>query len=120
MSLGILGAALFYGDGMITRGLGAVSCWKDSKSLIRASRNGSADRGRRSLLALHGATARHGKMGAAFGPVMLVWFIAIAVLGLTSLVQTPEIIAAVNPTYAVGFFAGGCWHSWRWGRSSFV
>ncbi len=51
---------------------------------------------------------RHGtgKMGAAFGPVMFIWFIAIAILGIVSIAQTPEILAAINPSYAVVFFTG--------------
>ena len=107
MSLGILGAALFYGDGMITPAVSVLSAVEGLEIVDSGLTQWVVPIAVVILIGLF-MVQRHGtgKMGAAFGPVMLVWFIAIAVLGLTSLVQTPEIIAAVNPTYAVGFFAG--------------
>ena len=61
------------------------SCWAAAKS------------------ALHGTgTAR---IGAVFGPVMVVWFLTLGVLGLSEIVTQPGVLAAVSPSYAVRFFA---------------
>jgi KUP system potassium uptake protein len=45
------------------------------------------------------------RVGTLFGPIMLLWFSAIAVLGVLSIVQTPHILFAINPLYAVRFLA---------------
>lgn len=107
MSLGILGAALFYGDGMITPAMSVLSAvgglevaapgltdWVVPLSLI--------------ILIPLFFVQRHGtgKIGHAFGPVMLLWFFTIAVFGLMSLSQTPAVLAALNPEYALSFFVG--------------
>src|SRR5262249_36978481 len=45
-------------------------------------------------------------VGAIFGPIMLVWFVTIAVLGIVEIAQAPEILAALNPWYGVRFLTG--------------
>jgi len=45
-----------------------------------------------------------GGVGAAFGPIMLVWFLVIALLGVNALMQRPDVLRAVNPYYAIAFF----------------
>src|SRR5512134_1790638 len=47
------------------------------------------------------------KVGAIFGPVMLVWFVSIAVLGIRGIAANPSILRAVSPAYAMGFRASG-------------
>ena len=54
----------------------------------------------------HKGTAR---VGATFGPVMTVWFLVIAGLGIASIVQTPGVLVALDPRYAIGFFLRDGW-----------
>lgn len=107
MGLGILGAALFYGDGMITPAVSVLSAVEGLELVDPGLTPWVVPIAVVILVALF-MVQRHGtgKMGAAFGPVMFIWFVTIAVLGLVSLVQTPEIVAAINPMYAVSFFSG--------------
>lgn len=107
MSLGILGAALFYGDGMITPAVSVLSAVEGLELVDPGLTSWVVPIALVILVGLF-MVQRHGtgKMGAAFGPVMLVWFVTIAILGFSSLIQTPEILAAINPKYAVSFFAG--------------
>ena len=50
------------------------------------------------------------KVGAVFGPVMLLWFLVLGLLGFFSIVKTPEILYALNPYYAFKFFQHHGWH----------
>ena len=45
------------------------------------------------------------RVGTAFGPIMLVWFVTIAILGIRSIAATPSVLQAINPAYGVQFFA---------------
>lgn len=107
MGLGILGAALFYGDGMITPAVSVLSAVEGLELVDPGLDTWVVPIAVAILIALF-MVQRHGtgKMGMAFGPVMFVWFVCIAVLGFASVVQTPEIIGAINPYYAYGFFVG--------------
>lgn len=104
IGLGLFGAALLYGDGIITPAisvLGAVEglsvatpTFEDWVVPIAAL-----------ILTILFWVQRHGtsRVGAVFGPVMLLWFVCIAVLGLRGIVLHPDVIRAVNPEYAVRF-----------------
>ncbi len=107
MSLGILGAALFYGDGMITPAVSVLSAVEGLELVDPGLAEWIVPIALVILIGLF-MVQRHGtgKIGVAFGPVMIVWFITIAILGFSSLIQSPEILAAINPKYAVGFFTG--------------
>ena len=102
---GIFGAALFYGDGVITPAisvLGAVEGLQiaapklDRYVVVIA------------LVILVGmfALQRHGThaVGKAFAPVMTVWFLVLAVLGVHQIAQYPDVLYALNPWYALRFF----------------
>ena len=110
--LGIFGAALFFGDGMITppitvlgavEGLEVVSPlfkqWVVPISLV--------------ILAGLFAFQRFGtaKVGRAFGPIMIAWFLAIASIGTYNIVQHPIVLKAMNPYWAWHFFATHNWHA---------
>ncbi|RPI77197.1 MAG: hypothetical protein EHM45_10060 [Desulfobacteraceae bacterium] len=103
---GILGAGLIYGDGIITPAISVLSAieglevaTKAAKPLIipltcvilfllfMVQRRGTAD------------------IGKVFGPIMLVWFATIAVLGFNEILQNPQILKAIHPWYAYNFFA---------------
>lgn len=107
MGLGIVGAALFYGDGMITPAVSVLSAVEGLELVEPGLDTWVVPIAVAILIALF-MVQRHGtgKMGMAFGPIMFVWFVCIAVLGVASVVQTPEIIGAINPYHAYEFFAG--------------
>lgn len=107
MSLGILGAALFYGDGMITPAVSVLSAVEGLELAVPSLTDWVIPIALVILIGLF-LIQRHGtgKMGAAFGPVMFVWFVCIAALGLVSIIQTPEVIGAINPIHAYHFFTG--------------
>lgn len=106
LGLGVFGAALFYGDSMITPAVSVLSA-VEGLELVAP---GLADLVVPiTLVVLVGLfmAQRFGtqRVGAAFGPVMLVWFVVIGLLGLNSVVQTPEILRAISPTYAITWAA---------------
>ena len=106
MVFGVIGAALFYGDGMITP---AVSVLSAVEGLEVAAPSLAAFVIPISLVLLVGlfVSQRFGthRIGAIFGPIMLFWFAIIGLLGLVSLLQTPEVLRSISPTYAVQFIA---------------
>lgn len=107
MGLGILGAALFYGDGMITPAISVLSAVQGLEVVAPGLSSLVVPVSLVVLVALFLAQQfGTGRVGMAFGPIMVVWFLAIGLLGLFSLVQTPEVLAAIAPTYAVSFFIG--------------
>ncbi len=105
IAVGLLGAALLYGDGMITP---AISVLSAVEGLTIVSDGFQPVVVPLSVLILVGIFLgqRFGTalVGRIFGPVTLLWFIAIAALGLREIAQGPAILQAVNPWYAVRFF----------------
>jgi len=109
MVMGLFGAALLFGDGTITPAISVLSAveglsvesTKLSPLVIPITVG--------ILLALF-SVQKFGtaKIGALFGPVMLVWFLVLAILGVGAIVHYPGVFAAVNPIYAAKFmFANG-------------
>jgi KUP system potassium uptake protein len=105
ISVGLFGAALLYGDGMITPAISVLGA-------IEGTAVVSPDAARWapviSFVILVGVffVQRFGtaRVGGAFGPIMAVWFLTIAILGVHEIALEPRILAAVNPWYAVEFF----------------
>lgn len=108
--LGLFGTALLYGDGMITpviSVLGAVEGLKVATPLFEPYILPIAIGILIALFAVqHRGTAG---LGRVFGPITLVWFLTLAVLGVSWIVREPSVLAAVNPWYAVRFFAEIGW-----------
>jgi len=104
MVFGVLGAALFYGDGVITPAISVLSA-VEGLELVAPGLQAFVVPVALVLLVGLFAIQRFGthRVGAIFGPIMLVWFAAIGVLGLLSVVQSPEVFASISPTYAVNF-----------------
>ncbi len=104
--LGLFGAALLYGDGIITPAISVLSAVEGLEVATPVFRPAVVPITVGILIGLflvqHRGTAR---IGAAFGPVMLVWFFSIGLLGLVGIVRQPSVMAAVNPLHAVRFFA---------------
>jgi KUP system potassium uptake protein len=105
MILGLLGASLFYGDGVITPAISVLSAVEGLKvaaptlsrfvvpitlliiiGLFILQRRGSA------------------KVGAVFGPIMLLWFATIAILGIAGIAHQPQVLWALNPWHGFVFF----------------
>ncbi len=110
MLLGILGACMFYADGMITPAISVLSAVEGLElaapvlhPLILPI----------TLMVLFGLFWAQSKgtatVGAFFGPIMLVWFSTLGVLGLISIIQYPTILRALNPIYAIQFFSVSPW-----------
>src|SRR5205085_143385 len=105
--LGLFGAALLYGDGVITPGvsvLGAVEGLGVGTKFFTTPVIVAITVGILVALFLVQKKGTAG-VGAVFGPVMLVWFFVIGGLGLYWLTRRPEVLAALNPMHAVTFFA---------------
>jgi KUP system potassium uptake protein len=107
--LGVCGAALFYGDGVITP---AISVLSAAEGLTAAPRIGAAFApfvGPAAAVILIGLFLVQSRGTAAvgrwFGPVTLVWFATLAILGLACIVREPGVLAALNPFYAVRLLA---------------
>jgi KUP system potassium uptake protein len=105
--MGLLGAALIYGDGVITPAISVLSALEGVNVVTETFRPFVMPMAVVVLLCLFGAQ-RFGteKIGRAFGPVMLLWFLVIAILGVASILKHPGIIAAVDPRHAIRFLAG--------------
>jgi KUP system potassium uptake protein len=104
--LGLFGAALLYGDGVITPAISVLSAVEGLGVATRTFTPYVVPVTCGILVALFAVQKRGtGGIGAVFGPVTLCWFMAIIAVGLPWVVRHPEILAAVNPFYAVRFFA---------------
>ncbi len=104
VALALFGTALLYGDGVITP---AMSVLGAMEGLVVASPEFERFVVPLALIILVGffSLQRFGtdRVGRMFGPVMLVWFSTIAILGVHEILREPEILLAVNPIYAVRF-----------------
>ena len=104
--VGVLGASLFYGDGMLTPAISVVSA---VSGLNVASPALAAQIVPFSLVILIALFALQrfgtGAVGGLFGPIMVVWFLVLGALGLKEVAANPGILRAVSPTYAAQFIA---------------
>lgn len=110
--MGLLGAALVYGDGVITPAISVLSALEGVNAVTTTMKPFVMPAAVVILVALFVAQ-RVGteKIGQAFGPIMLVWFAVIAVLGVIAIAHHPGVLAAIDPRHAVRFLA----HSGRVG-----
>ena len=109
--LGIFGASLFFGDGVITPAITVMGA-------VEGLEVAALGLGRfvvpitLVVLAALFAVQRFGtaKVGKVFGPVMVLWFLSLAAIGLVNVIASPEVLKAFNPWWAVRFFAEHGWH----------
>ena len=107
IGLGLFGAALLYGDGIITPAISVLSAIEGLE--IAAPRVAPYVLPATVVVLFllfrfqHYGTTR---VARVFGPIMLVWFVSIGVLGAAEIARQPEILAALNPWHAVRFFGG--------------
>ena len=111
VALGLFGAALLYGDGMITP---AISVLGAVEGLEVATHIFEPYIVPITLVILVGLfmIQSHGtaRVGLLFGPVMVVWFVTIAILGVIWVVREPSVLRAFNPLHALTFFRANGWH----------
>ncbi|WP_375424909.1 potassium transporter Kup [uncultured Friedmanniella sp.] len=102
--LGIFGASLFFGDSMITPAISVLSAVEGLK-IVEPSLAPAVVPLTAVIILVLFAFQRAGtaKVGRLFGPVMIAWFAAIGIAGAAGVVSHPGVLAALSPTYAVGF-----------------
>ncbi|HEX6048308.1 MAG TPA: potassium transporter Kup [Gemmatimonadaceae bacterium] len=106
VSLGLFGAALLYGDGIITPPVSVFGAMEGLAVAAPGFERLIVPVTFGILFTLFLVQKRGtGRLGAVFGPVVLVWFATIAVLGAREIIRSPGILLAVSPWYAVEFFA---------------
>jgi len=109
--LGIFGAALLYGDGIITPAISVLSAMEGLTVATPFLSHFVVPLTIVIIVALflfqsHGTA----KVGKIFGPVMLLWFSALAILGIAQIARHPSVLVAVNPFHAADFFIRNGWH----------
>ncbi|MDO7901566.1 potassium transporter Kup [Pseudomonas sp. K1(2024)] len=102
---GLVGASLFYGDSMITPAVSVLSAVEGMGLAFEGIDHWVVPISLVVLVALF-LVQKHGteKIGKAFGPIMVVWFLVLAVLGVHGIQQSPEVLKAFNPGWALNFF----------------
>ncbi|MGA8401688.1 MAG: KUP/HAK/KT family potassium transporter [Stellaceae bacterium] len=109
--MGLFGAALIYGDGVITPAISVLSALEGVNVASDALKPYVMPLGVAILVILFAVQNRGtARIGGVFGPVMLIWFIVIGILGITGIVRHPGVLWAVDPAYGVVFLAR---HGWQ-------
>ncbi len=104
MLAGLLGAGMFYGDGMVTPAISVLSALEGLDVATPAFRPYIIPMTLIVLFCLFFFQRRGtAKVGALFGPIMVLWFSTLAILGLISVAAHPGVLLAANPAYGVGF-----------------
>ena len=102
----VFGAALLYGDGIITPAISVLSAIEGLEVATEAAKPAVLPL---TCVVLTGLflVQRHGTagIGRVFGPIMMLWFTTIAGLGLAEILKAPQVLVALNPIHAVRFFA---------------
>jgi KUP system potassium uptake protein len=108
VAMGLFGAALLYGDGMLTPAISVLSALEGLQlGSISLSRPVIIGLTLAVLVGLFALQKRGtGPIGALFGPIMVLWFLVIGVLGLAAILKNPAVLAALNPLYAWRFIFG--------------
>ena len=108
--MGLFGAALIYGDGIITPAISVLSALEGVNVATDALEPYVTPMAVAILLCLFGVQGRGtARIGKVFGPLMLLWFGVIAVLGIAGIVHHPAVLAAVDPRHAVAFLMHNGW-----------
>jgi KUP system potassium uptake protein len=110
MLLGILGACMFYADGMITPAISVLSAVEGLELAAPMLHPLILPITLIVLFVLFWAQSKGTALvGAFFGPIMLLWFGTLGILGIQSIMHSPSILHALNPIYAIHFFAVSPW-----------
>jgi KUP system potassium uptake protein len=108
--LGLIGAALFYGDSMITPAISVLSAIEGVSIVSHRLDHWVVPLSVLVLAGLFFIQSRGtGAVGKLFGPIMLLWFVTLGVLGAWRIAQTPQILLALNPMWALTFIGDAPW-----------
>jgi KUP system potassium uptake protein len=106
VALGIFGASLFFGDSMITPAISVLSAVEGLEVVEPSLDHLVVPIAAAILIGLFAVQSQGtGVVGRLFGPVMVVWFVVLAALGIHGIADHPGILRALSPTYGVQFFA---------------
>lgn len=112
LSIGLVGVALFYGDCILTPSISVLSAVEGLQVATPVFEPYVVPISAGILAALffvqHRGTAT---IGGVFGPIVAIWFVVLAVSGLYHIAQRPEVLAALNPGYAIAFLSSMGWSS---------
>src|ERR1022692_2950658 len=104
VALGLFGAALIYGDGAITPAISVLSALEGLNMATSAFQPYIVPMAVVILFALFAIQSQGtARIGQAFGPVMFVWFITMALMGISGIVQPPAVLAAIDPRYGLTY-----------------
>ncbi|MGH6737434.1 MAG: KUP/HAK/KT family potassium transporter, partial [Bradyrhizobium sp.] len=104
LALGVVGASMFLGDSMITPAISVLSAVEGLKLATPALDHYVVPLTVLILVVLFSVQSRGtARVASAFGPVMVVWFATLGILGLIHIVDDPSVLAAINPLYGVEF-----------------
>jgi KUP system potassium uptake protein len=111
LMIGVLGAALFYGDSIITPAISVLSAVEGLEQVTPALKPYVLPVSIAILIGLF-AVQRFGTglVGKLFGPVIAIWFLVLGGTGIVEIAQQPAILAALNPLQAVAFMRAQGWH----------
>jgi len=108
---GLFGAALLYGDGIITPAISVLSALEGVNVATNALKPYVLPAAMVILLALFAAQSKGtARIGRVFGPVMLLWFVVIGLVGLLAMLRHPSVVTAIDPRHAIRFLAT---HGWQ-------
>jgi len=107
---GLFGTALLYGDGIITPAISVLSAI-EGLGLVSPGLNKYVVPITVAILIALFSIQSHGteKIGKIFGPITLLWFLTLGLLGLVKVIDNPQVLMAMSPHYAVDFFAANGW-----------
>ncbi|MEO7032001.1 MAG: KUP/HAK/KT family potassium transporter, partial [Herbaspirillum sp.] len=102
--MGVFGATLFYGDSVITPAISVLSAIEGLEVATPLLRPYVVPMTVLILIALYALQARgSARIGRWFGPIMLLWFVVLAAMGIVNIIHSPQILAALNPWHALMF-----------------
>ena len=105
VSLGVFGTALLYGDGIITPAISVLSAVEGLEEVSTSFEDWVIPIAVVILVLLFMVQKRGtGAVGKVFGPIMIIWFAVLAILGLRWILESPEVFQSVNPVWAARFF----------------
>ncbi len=111
VAAGLFGAALIYGDGAITPAISVLSALEGLNMVTPVFQPYIVPLAVAILVGLFAIQSRGTSwIGQAFGPVMLVWFVAMAVMGVTGIAHHPSVLAALNPRYGIVYLFSHGFH----------
>ena len=104
LMVGVFGVALFFGDGVITPAISVLSAVEGLEIITPAAKPYVVPLALTVLVMLFAVQRRGtGDIGKFFGPVTVIWFVAIAVMGVVQIAQNPSVLKAISPGYAFAF-----------------